>query len=82
MTMNGRSVSCVVQYVIFPPHSSAGSSNMSTWSEEDNFDTGKHRIKKTKQDFSPETRPWPIGLKSLLKMTFLCLIAFECMFDQ
>ena len=35
---NGRSVSCVVQYVIFPPHSSAGSSNMSTWSEEDNFD--------------------------------------------
>ena len=40
MTMNGRSVSCVVQYVIFPPHSSAGSSNMSTWSEEDNFDTG------------------------------------------
>ena len=39
MTMNGRSVSCVVQYVIFPPHSSTGSSNMSTWSEEDNFDT-------------------------------------------
>ena len=51
MTMNGRSVSCVVQYVIFPPHSSAGSSNMSTWSEEDNFDTGKQSIKKaTKND--------------------------------
>ena len=45
MTMNGRSVSCVVQYVIFPPHSSAGSSNMSTWSEEDNFDTGKQSTK-------------------------------------
>ena len=44
MTMNGRSVSCVVQYVIFPPHSSAGSSNMSTWSEEDNFDTASTSV--------------------------------------
>ena len=38
MIMNGcQSVSCVVQYVIFPPHSAAGSadSNLSTWSEED-----------------------------------------------
>ena len=34
-----QNYSCVVQYVIFPPHSSTGSSNMSTWSEEDNFDT-------------------------------------------
>ena len=40
--MNGQEdekpVTCVVQYVIFPPHSSAGSSNMSTWSEENSED--------------------------------------------
>lgn len=40
--MNGQDdhqpVTCVVQYVIFPPHSSAGSSNMSTWSEENSED--------------------------------------------
>ena len=34
MTMDGKSVSCVIQYVIFPPQCSAGSSNMSTWSED------------------------------------------------
>ena len=42
--MNGQDhqpVTCVVQYVIFPPHSSAGSSNMSTWSEGISFKTYK-----------------------------------------
>ena len=32
---DGSRVSCVVQYVIFPPHSSSGSCTMSTWSDED-----------------------------------------------
>lgn len=35
MMMNGQNVSCVVQYVLFPPQTSSGSlSNLSTWSED------------------------------------------------
>ena len=44
---DGSRVSCVVQYVIFPPHSSSGSCTMSTWSDEDQNSekSGKSRKK-------------------------------------